>query len=93
MVRNDAVGGGRGAQSMNISECYLIGYLVCLCHPFPPLYSVSIEMSPGLGEPSAVPVAEISQRILEGLQVDVVFPDSTYLYNIKAELKKAFKQR
>ncbi len=39
-----------------------------------------------------VPVAEVGQHIIEGLQVDVIFPDSTYLQDVKAELRKVFKQ-
>lgn len=41
----------------------------------------------------AVPLVEIGCRLVEGLQVDVIFPHSSYLDNTKAELKKVLKQR
>lgn len=46
-----------------------------------------------VGGACQVPLVEISQRLIEGLQVDVIFPHSCYLDNIKAELKKVLKQR
>lgn len=54
-----------------------------------------MEHSPPVkgAEVSSVPLEEISQRLVEGLQVDVIFPRSNYLENIKAELKKVLKQR
>lgn len=39
------------------------------------------------------PLEEISQRLVQGLQVEVIFPHSSYLDNVKAELKKVLKQR
>ena len=39
------------------------------------------------------PLEEISQRLMEGLQVDIIFPDSSYLEDTKAELKKVLKQK
>ena len=43
--------------------------------------------------PSSLPLDAISQRLVRGLQVDVIFPHSSYLDNVKAELKKVLKQR
>ena len=40
-----------------------------------------------------VPLREISLRLVEGLQTSVIFPESSYLDNVKAELKKLMKQR
>ena len=40
-----------------------------------------------------VPLVEISCRLVEGLQVETIFPQSAYLDNIKAELTKVLKQR
>ena len=56
-----------------------------------------MEASPAAPEVSApslsLPLVEISQRLVEGLQMDVIFPHSSYLENVKAELKKVLKQR
>ena len=41
----------------------------------------------------SVPLREISLRLVEGLQTSAIFPESNYLDNIKAELKKLMKQR
>ena len=54
---------------------------------------MDIECSPKVNTTSLVPLIEISKRLVEGLQVDVIFPHSTYLNNVKAELKKVLKQR
>ena len=40
-----------------------------------------------------VPLREISLRLVEGLQTPVIFPESSYLNNVKAEFKKLMKQR
>ena len=42
---------------------------------------------------ASVPLKEISLRLVDGLQTNVIFPDSNYLENVKAELKKLMKQR
>ena len=42
---------------------------------------------------AGVPLREISRRLVEGLQTKVIFPESDYLGNVKAELKKLMKQR
>ena len=41
----------------------------------------------------SIPLREISLRLVEGLQTSVIFPESNYLDNVKAELKKLMKQR
>ena len=61
-----------------------------------PTLASTMDVSPAVDSTSSggvsVPVAEIGQRIVEGLQVDAIFPNSTYLQDVKAELRKVFKQ-
>ena len=54
------------------------------CSPLPlPIISLAAR----------IPLREIAQRLADSLHPDELFPESNYLQNVKAELRKLMKQR
>jgi len=55
------------------------------CSPLPPPPIPSLA--------TKIPLKEIAQRLANSLHPEELFPETSYLKNVKAELRKLMKQR